>query len=174
MKLHVVLLKVQLFFLSFSRMLIKIAELKPRRFKFFKKNCYFPFICLKSINIFSHNKVPLKQIFKKPHSFGKSEERFLSTHLLTTPPPCCGSMREVGVWKEQPLSSQSGRVGLGKSVPLAERQKKYKICLPRLPLSEIMHSFKHVLKHLPQWLTESLKVLVWGGVCDTFSPAAEI
>lgn len=90
-------LEVQLFFLRFSRMLIKIAELKPGRFRFFKKSCYFSFICLKSINVFSHNKVPLKQIKKEPHSFGKSEEQFLRTDLLTTFPHCCGSMREAGV-----------------------------------------------------------------------------
>jgi len=84
MKLHMVLLKMQLLFLSCFRMLIEIAELKPGRFRFFKKNSYFSFICLKSVNLLNHNEGPLKQINKKSHSLRKSEEQYSSTHLLTT------------------------------------------------------------------------------------------
>lgn len=69
-------------------------------------------------------------------------------------------MKEAGVWKKQLLSSQNGRACLGRSVLVAERQKKYKICLSCLPLSEIMCSSKHIYNSGHQKVFESAYLTV--------------
>lgn len=77
-------------------MLIKIAEFKPGRYGFFfKKN------------------------WKK-----KRQKNNTWVHICWLPPPCYGSMKEAGVWKEQLLSSQNGRADLERSVPVTEIQEK--------------------------------------------------
>lgn len=93
-------------------------------------------------------------------------------HICWLPPPCLQYMKEAGVWKKQLLSSQNGRACLRRSVLVAERQKKYKICLPCLSLSELMCSSKHIYNSGYQKIFESACLAVepvthWGLPCSS-------
>lgn len=77
----------------------------------------------------------------------------MSTHLLTT--SSLLMVHEGSRSLKEATSVKSEWQSLSGKILLAERQKKYKICLPCLPLSEIMCSSKHTYSSGYQKVCES-------------------